>query len=57
MNVLKYMFDTFAEVQNYSGYDGYCSSLESYIDTISKSEDLDFGLGKREWTELKEKLK
>jgi thymidylate synthase (FAD) len=57
MNVLKYMFDTFAEVQNYSGYDGYCSSLESYIDMISKSEDLDFGLGKREWTELKEKLK
>ena len=57
MNVLKYVFDTFAEVQNYSGYDGYCNSLISYMDMISKSEDLDFGLGKREWNELKEKFK
>jgi thymidylate synthase ThyX len=57
MDVLKYMFDTFAEVQNYSGYDGYCNSLISYMDMISKSEDLDFGLGKREWNELKEKFK
>ena len=57
MNVLKYVFDTFAEVQTYSGYDGYCNSLISYMDMISKSEDLDFGLGKREWNELKEKFK
>ena len=57
MNVLKYMFDTYADVQTYSGYDGYCNSLSSYVDMLSKSEDLEFGLGKREWKELKEKLK
>jgi len=57
MNVLKYVFDTYADVVTYSGYDGYCNSLIMYVDMISKSEDLEFGLGKREWTELKEKLK
>ena len=41
MNVLKYVFEQFP----------------IDIDHISKSEDLDFGLGKREWTELKEKFK
>ena len=57
MNVLNYVFDTFAEVQTYSGYDGYCNTVIGYMDKISKSEDLDFGLGKREWKELKEKFK
>jgi len=57
MNVLKHMFNTYAEIQTYSGYDGYCNSLSSYVDMLSKSEDLEFGLGKREWKELKEKLK
>ena len=57
MNVLKYVFDTYADVVTYSGYDGYCNSLITYVDMISKSEDLEFGLGNREWTELKEKLK
>ena len=57
MNVIKYMFDTYADIQTYSGYDGYCNSLSSYVDMLSKSEDLDFGMSKREWTELKEKLK
>ena len=55
MNVLKYAFDTFAEVQTYSGYDGYCNKITDHIDNISKTKD--FGLGKREWTELKEKFK
>ena len=57
MNVLKYVFETYADVVTYSGYDGYCNSLITYVDMLSKSGDLDFGLGKREWTELKEKLK
>ena len=57
MKVLKYMFYTYADVQTYSGYDGYCNSLESYVDILSKTEDMDFELSKREWTELKEKLK
>ena len=57
MNVIKYMFDTYADIQTYSGYDGYCNSLSSYVDMLSRSEDLEFGLGKREWKELKEKLK
>jgi thymidylate synthase (FAD) len=55
MDVLKYAFETFAEVQNYSGYDGYCNKITDYIDSISKIKD--FGLGKREWIELKEKFK
>ena len=55
MDVLKYAFDTLAEVQNYSGYDGYCNKITDHIDNISKTKD--FGLGKREWTELKEKFK
>ncbi len=56
-NVLQYIFNTFPEMQQWSGYDGYCNSVINYMDMISKSEDLDFGLGKREWTELKEKFK
>ena len=56
-NVLEYVFNTFPEVQQWSGYDGYCDSIINFIEMISKSEDLDFGMSKREWTELKEKLK
>ena len=56
-NILQYVFDTYPEIQNYSGYDGYCSSIPSYIELISNSEDLDFKMSKREWNELKEKLK
>ena len=56
-NVLEYVFNTFPEVQQWSGYDGYCDSIIGFIEMISKSEDLDFGMSKREWTELKEKLK
>ena len=36
---------------------GFCQNITSYMDYINKSEDLDFGLGKREWKELKEKFK
>lgn len=54
MDVLKYVMDHFPLQQHSSGF---CDNILSYIDRISKSEDLDFGLGKREWTELKEKLK
>ena len=53
-NVLEYVFNHFPLQQHSSGY---CDSILSYMDRISKSEDVDFGMGKREWTELKEKLK
>ena len=53
MDVLRYVMDHFPLQQHSSGF---CDNILSYIDRISKSEDLDFGLGKREWTELKEKL-
>ena len=52
-NVLEYVFNHFPLQQHSSGY---CDSILSYMDRISKSEDVDFGMGKREWTELKEKL-
>jgi len=54
MNVLNYVFEHFPLMQQSSGF---CQNITSYIDDISKSEDLDFGLGKREWNELKEKFK
>ena len=54
MGVLKYVFDHFPLMQHSSGF---CQNITSYMDYISKSEDLDFGLGKREWKELKEKFK
>ena len=54
MDVMRYVLDHFPLMQHSSGF---CQNIVSYIDYISKSEDLDFGLGKREWTELKEKLK
>ena len=54
MDVLRYVLEHFPLMQHSSGF---CQNIISYIDYISKSEDLDFGLGKREWKELKEKLK
>ena len=53
MDVMKYVFNHFPLMQHSSGF---CQNISSYIDYISKSEDLDFGLGKREWKELKEKF-
>ena len=54
MDVLRYVFDHFPLMQHSSGF---CQNITSYMDYINKSEDLDFGLGKREWKELKEKFK
>ena len=54
MDVLKYVFEHFPLMQHSSGF---CQNITSYIDHISKSEDLDFGLGKREWKELKERFR
>ena len=53
-NVLEYVFNNFPLMQQSSGF---CQNILSYMDKLSKSEDLDFGLGKREWNELKEKFK
>jgi len=52
-NVLEYVFNTFPLQQHSSGY---CDNVLSYMDRVQKSEDIDFGMSKREWTELKEKL-
>ena len=53
-SVIQYVFENFPFQQHSSGY---CDNILSFIDRVSKSEDLDFGLSKREWKELKEKLK
>jgi len=53
-NVLEYVFNHFPLQQHSSGF---CDNILSYIDRISKAEDIDFGMSKREWKELKEKLK
>jgi len=53
-NVLEYVFNHFPLQQHSSGF---CDSISSYIDRIKQAEDIDFGMSKREWTELKEKLK
>ena len=53
-NVLEYVFNHFPLQQHSSGF---CDSISSYIDRIKQAEDIDFGMGKREWKELKEKLK
>ena len=53
-NVLEYVFNHFPLQQHSSGF---CDSISSYIDRIKQAEDTDFGMSKREWTELKEKLK
>ena len=52
LSVLQYMFEHFPLEQHSSGF---CQSITSYL-TKLKVEDIDFGMGKREWTELKEKL-
>jgi thymidylate synthase (FAD) len=54
MNVMKYVFENFPLMQHSSGY---CKTISNYIDEVKEDKNLDFGLGKREWTELKEKLK
>ena len=54
MDVLKYVFEHFPLMQHSSGY---CKNILCYIDEVKENENLNFGLGKREWTELKEKLK
>ena len=53
-NVLEYVFNNFPLQQHSSGF---CDSISSYIDRIKQAEDIDFGMSKREWIELKEKLK
>ena len=53
-NVLEYVFNHFPLQQHSSGF---CDNILSYIDKISQAEDIDFGMSKREWKELKEKLK
>tara|TARA_Y100000588_G_C13419467_1_gene570960 strand:+ start:190 stop:489 length:300 start_codon:yes stop_codon:yes gene_type:complete len=53
-NALEYVFNHFPLQQHSSGY---CDNILSYIDRISQSEDIDFKMSKREWKELKEKLK
>ena len=53
-DVLEYVFNHFPLQQHSSGY---CDSITSYLERVSRAEDLDFGMSKREWTELKEKLK
>ena len=53
-NVLEYVFNHFPLQQHSSGF---CDSISSYIDRIKQAEDIDFGMSKREWKELKEKLK
>tara|TARA_Y100001963_G_C6671188_1_gene395201 strand:- start:23 stop:847 length:825 start_codon:yes stop_codon:yes gene_type:complete len=52
-DVLEYVFNNFPLQQHSSGF---CDSIPSYIDRINKSEDINFGMSKREWIELKEKL-
>ena len=54
MNVLKYVFEHFPLMQHSSGY---CKNILCYIDEVKENENLNFGLGKREWKELKEKFK
>ena len=53
-DVLEYVFNHFPLQQHSSGY---CDSITSYLERVSRAADLDFGMSKREWTELKEKLK
>ncbi len=53
-NVIQYVFETFPEIQQASGF---TQNMKSYLDRVKKSEDLDFGMTAREWTELKEKIK
>ena len=54
MNVLQYVFEHFPLEQHSSGF---CQSITSYLTKLKKAEDVDFGMSKREWKELEEKLK
>ena len=53
LSVLQYMFEQFPLEQHSSGF---CQSITSYLTKLKKAEDIDFGMGKREWKELEEKL-
>ena len=53
-DVLQYMFEHFPMEQHSSGY---CQSITTYLTKLKNAEDVDFGMGKREWKELEEKLK
>ena len=53
-DVLQYMFEHFPLEQHSSGY---CQSITTYLTKLKNAEDVDFGMGKREWKELEEKLK
>ena len=53
LSVLQYMFEQFPLEQHSSGF---CQSITSYLTKLKKAEDMDFGMGKREWKELEEKL-
>ena len=54
VDVLQYVFKTFPEMQSSSGF---TQNITSYISLVKNVEDIDFGMSKREWTELEEKLK
>jgi len=54
VDVLQYVFKTFPEMQSSSGY---IQNITSYISRVKSAEDIDFGMSKREWKELEEKLK
>ena len=53
-NVLQYTIEHFPLEQHSSGF---CQSITSYLTKLKNAEDVDFGMGKREWKELEEKLK
>ena len=53
-DVLQYMFEHFPLEQHSSGF---CQSITTYLTKLKNAEDVDFGMGKREWKELEEKLK
>jgi thymidylate synthase (FAD) len=53
-DVLQYVFNTFPEMQSSSGF---TQNITSYISRVKNVEDIDFGMSKREWKELEEKLK
>ena len=53
LSVLQYMVEHFPLEQHSSGF---CQSITSYLTRLKKAEDVDFGMGKREWKELEEKL-
>jgi len=53
LSALQYMFEHFPLEQHSSGF---CQSITSYLTRLKKAEDVDFGMGKREWKELEEKL-